>query len=80
MKPVFCKVFIVLGFLFRFMRGELNSRAEGLINRGVGAFNKGDATPGTPSTNLGRQPPIYQRMHSNDSGSGKGSDNGVPRD
>lgn len=54
------------------MRGELNSRpSEGsLINR-----LKGDITPGTPANpNLVRQPPSYQRMHSNDSGSGKSSD------
>lgn len=60
--------------LERFMRGELNSRcADGLMNR-VG-LSKGDITPGTPSNpSLVRQPPSYQRMHSNDSGSGKGSD------
>lgn len=55
------------------MRGELNSRpSEGsLITR----LNKGDITPGTPANpNLVRQPPSYQRMHSNDSGSGKSSD------
>lgn len=63
-----------LFFCFRFMRGELNSRcADGLMNR-VG-LSKGDITPGTPSNpSLVRQPPSYQRMHSNDSGSGKGSD------
>ncbi|KAJ8971857.1 hypothetical protein NQ314_000519 [Rhamnusium bicolor] len=63
--------------LERFMRGELNSRCgDGLMNR-VG-LNKGDITPGTPSNpNLVRQPPSYQRMHSNDSGSGKGSDKDV---
>lgn len=55
------------------MRGELNARSsEGNLMR-VGL--KGDITPSTPSTaGLGRQPPSYQRMHSNDSGSGKGSD------
>ncbi|CAH0554540.1 unnamed protein product [Brassicogethes aeneus] len=58
--------------LERFMRGELNSR-DGPMSR-VG-LNKGDITPGTPSNpNLVRQPPSYQRMHSNDSGSGKSSD------
>lgn len=58
------------------MRGELNMRPEPL-SRGV-ALNKGDATPGTPSNAaLTRQPPSYQRMHSNDSGSGKGSDKDV---
>ncbi|KAJ8983243.1 hypothetical protein NQ317_011652 [Molorchus minor] len=60
--------------LERFMRGELNTRCgDGLMNR-VG-LSKGDITPGTPSTaSIVRQPPSYQRMHSNDSGSGKGSD------
>lgn len=60
--------------LERFMRGELNARSnDGSLMR-VG-LNKGDITPGTPSNpNLVRQPPSYQRMHSNDSGSGKGSD------
>ena len=55
------------------MRGELNARSnEGSLIR-VGL--KGDITPGTPSNpNLVRQAPSYQRMHSNDSGSGKGSD------
>ncbi|XP_048518942.1 NAD(+) hydrolase sarm1 isoform X2 [Dendroctonus ponderosae] len=60
--------------LERFMRGELNARSsEGNLMR-VG-LGKGDITPSTPSTaGMGRQPPSYQRMHSNDSGSGKGSD------
>lgn len=55
------------------MRGELNTRLAdgGLITR----LNKGDITPGTPGNpSLVRQPPSYQRMHSNDSGSGKGSE------
>lgn len=67
------------------MRGELNARSDLMIGR-VG-LNKGDMTPGTPSNPaLVRQPPSYQRMHSNDSGSGKGSDkdvngnSGIPRD
>ncbi|XP_067010666.2 NAD(+) hydrolase sarm1 isoform X2 [Anabrus simplex] len=60
--------------LERFMRGELSTRSDGLLGRGVAL--KGDATPGTPSGNtLGRQPPSYQRMHSNESG--KGSDKDV---
>jgi hypothetical protein len=60
--------------LERFMRGELNVRSDGPSGRV--ALNKGDATPGTPSGNtLGRQPPSYQRMHSNESG--KGSDKDV---
>lgn len=55
------------------MRGELNARyTDGL------KFSKGDITPGTPANpSLVRQPPSYQRMHSNDSGSGKGSDKDV---
>ncbi|KAF5298204.1 hypothetical protein FQA39_LY02628 [Lamprigera yunnana] len=62
--------------LERFMRGEINTRADVLCSR-VG-LNKGDITPGTPSNPaLVRQPPNYQRMHSNDSGSGKGSDKDV---
>ncbi|XP_023021879.1 sterile alpha and Armadillo motif isoform X14 [Leptinotarsa decemlineata] len=62
--------------LERFMRGEANPRCgDNLLNR-VGL--KGDITPGTPSNpSLVRQPPNYQRMHSNDSGSGKGSDKDV---
>lgn len=50
--------------LERFMRGEMNIRNERL--------GKGDMTPGTPaSLGIGRGPPSYQRMHSNDSGNGK---------
>ncbi|XP_049824194.1 NAD(+) hydrolase sarm1 isoform X3 [Aethina tumida] len=61
--------------LERFMRGEMNYRSDCQPNR-VGL--KGDITPGTPSNpNLVRQPPNYQRMHSNDSGSGKSSDKDV---
>lgn len=61
--------------LERFMRGELNARIDGPISRvaGVTGSAKGDATPGTPS--IVRQPPTYQRMHSNESG--KGSDKDV---
>lgn len=56
------------------MRGEINARTDGVLSR----LGKGDVTPGTPSNPaLGRQPPVYQRMHSNDSGSGKGSDKEV---
>lgn len=44
----------------------------------VGLNKGGDITPGTPSNpSLVRQPPSYQRMHSNDSGSGKSSDKDV---
>lgn len=58
----------------RFMRGEINARTDGVLGR----LAKGDMTPGTPSNpSLVRQPPSYQRMHSNDSGSGKGSDKDV---
>lgn len=58
---------------FRFMRGEFSTRC----NEGP-KFGKGDITPGTPANpSLSRQPPSYQRMHSNDSGSGKGSDKDV---
>ncbi|XP_050500568.1 NAD(+) hydrolase sarm1 isoform X4 [Diabrotica virgifera virgifera] len=57
--------------LERFMRGEANPRGD---NYRV-TLPKGDITPGTPSNpSLVRQPPNYQRMHSNDSGSGKSSD------
>lgn len=57
------------------MRGELNARSDGPVSRvaGVTSSAKGDATPGTPS--IVRQPPTYQRMHSNESG--KGSDKDV---
>lgn len=52
-------------------------RGDGLLLNRVG-LNKGDMTPSTPSNpNLVRQPPNYQRMHSNDSGSGKSSDKDV---
>ncbi|XP_031338898.1 sterile alpha and TIR motif-containing protein 1 isoform X4 [Photinus pyralis] len=62
--------------LERFMRGEINTRTD--LHCGRVAMNKGDITPGTPSNpSLVRQPPNYQRMHSNDSGSGKGSDKDV---
>lgn len=56
------------------MRGELNTRTEPL-NR-VGGLQKSELTPGTPATqSVLRQPPSYQRMHSNDSS--KGSDKDV---
>lgn len=48
------------------MRGEMSIRD---FNRCMG---KGDITPGTPSNlSIGRNPPNYQRTHSNDSGNGK---------
>ncbi|XP_055688007.1 NAD(+) hydrolase sarm1 isoform X5 [Lutzomyia longipalpis] len=57
--------------LERFMRGELNMKSDGF--RGP---LRGDGTPSTPSTasTTRQNPPIYQRMHSNDSN--KGGDNG----
>lgn len=45
------------------MRGEMNMRSEGVVGNRMGS-NKGDATP-NPS--LVRQPPVYQRLPSNDS-------------
>ncbi|XP_065173343.1 NAD(+) hydrolase sarm1 isoform X3 [Atheta coriaria] len=51
--------------LERFMRGEVNPKSE--------TFTR---IPGTPS-NAMRQQPTYQRMHSNDSGSGKSSDKDI---
>ncbi|KAL1132185.1 hypothetical protein AAG570_010142 [Ranatra chinensis] len=52
----------------RFMKGEVNTRGDGVTSRMGGMSGKGDVTPGTPS--LSRQPPTYQRMHSNVSGEG----------
>ncbi|XP_075220492.1 sterile alpha and armadillo motif isoform X2 [Lycorma delicatula] len=64
--------------LERFMRGEF-TRGDG---RGgpmsSNASAKGDATPSTPS--LVRQPPTYQRMHSNESGKGSDKDGNGGRD
>lgn len=56
------------------MRGEANVRQDcGIMGR-----LKGDMTPSTPSTaGIVRNPPNYQRMHSNDSGSGKSCDKDV---
>lgn len=60
--------------LERFMRGEL------VTNQSRMGLNKGDVTPGTPSS-LSRQPPSYQRMHSNDSSKGSDKDcNGGSKD
>lgn len=58
------------------MRGELNARNDPYL-RGPLITGRGDATPSTPGTaSTNRQnPPLYQRMHSNDSG--KGSDKDV---
>lgn len=70
--------------LERFMRGELGAqmmREGGPLSSSSRSMlsSKGDATPstlpGTPSTaSIGRHPPTYQRMHSNDSAKGSGSD------
>lgn len=65
--------------LERFMRGELSTRGEGPLSSALSSSSrsmlnsKGDVTPGTPSSaSIGRHPPAYQRMHSNESA--KGSD------
>lgn len=48
-------------------------RGEGVLTR---PLNKGDCTPGTPANPaLSRNPPVFQRLPSNDSG--KGSDKDV---
>jgi hypothetical protein len=65
--------------LERFLRGELNVRGAGGVPGVVGSVGglvgpKGDATPGTPTSTLGRHPPTYQRMHSSDSGKGDSKD------
>lgn len=59
------------------MRGEL-TKLEGFHNRPVLHGNNGVATPSTPGTasSTRTQQPIYQRMHSNDSGKGSDKDNG----
>lgn len=69
------------------MRGELNFCRGGASSSDGSLITrlKGDITPSTPSNpNLVRQPPSYQRMHSNDSGSGKEKDlngnSGLTRD
>ncbi|KAI4461552.1 sarm1 [Holotrichia oblita] len=59
--------------LERFMRGEVNNRTDALSRAGL---QKTEITPGTPANPvLVRQPPSFQRMHSNDSS--KGSDKDV---
>lgn len=66
--------------LERFMRGELSTRlGDGgplsSSSRSVLSSAKGDATPSTPGTApIGRHPPSYQRMHSNESAKGSGSE------
>lgn len=59
------------------MRGEIPVRPDmpGGITRSIGS--KDVASPGTPSSTNMRQPPTYQRMHSNESrGSDKDSTGG----
>jgi hypothetical protein len=61
--------------LERFMRGEL-PRMDNSQTRSVGLHGgRGDCTPTTAST-IRSTPPIYQRMHSNDSGKLSDKDNG----
>ncbi|XP_022916162.1 NAD(+) hydrolase sarm1 isoform X2 [Onthophagus taurus] len=60
--------------LERFMRGEVNAKNDTSLSR-VG-MAKGDLTPGTPSNPGLSRPPVYQRMHSNDSGKGDKDVNG----
>ncbi|XP_032457387.1 sterile alpha and TIR motif-containing protein 1 isoform X2 [Nasonia vitripennis] len=63
--------------LERFMRGEIPVRCDttSSISRSTGS--KDLITPGTPVGNSIRQPPNYQRMHSNESrNSDKDSNNG----
>lgn len=63
--------------LERFMRGEI-TRLDGFQNRSAALHNRGDTTPSTPGTasSTRTNPPIYQRMHSNDSSKGSDKDNG----
>ncbi|KAK3914268.1 NAD(+) hydrolase sarm1 [Frankliniella fusca] len=71
--------------LERFMRGELQMGNMGPLSsssRSMLSGGKGDATPSLPGTlpgtpcsaSIGRHPPAYQRMHSNESAKGSGSD------
>lgn len=62
------------------MRGEL-TRLDGFQNRGPVLHGRGDATPSTPGTasSTRTNPPLYQRMHSNDSGKGSDKDIGSMR-
>lgn len=58
------------------MRGEI-TRLDVFQNR-TQLHNRGDGTPSTPGTasSTRTNPPIYQRMHSNDSSKGSDKDNG----
>ncbi|CAO1372534.1 unnamed protein product [Diamesa serratosioi] len=60
--------------LERFMRGELNMRNDyrGPLSRTAGSDITTPSTPGTASS-MRQNPPVYQRMHSNDSGKGNDS-------
>lgn len=49
------------------MRGELNTRNDSFLRGGPMSNITAPSTPGTASTNR-QHPPVYQRMHSNDSG------------
>jgi hypothetical protein len=67
--------------LERFMRGELNIRNEGYRGGTIGRTldTTAPSTPGTASSTR-QNPPVYQRMHSNDSGKGSEKDgNGTGR-
>ncbi|XP_065347575.1 NAD(+) hydrolase sarm1 isoform X2 [Cloeon dipterum] len=57
--------------LERFLKGEMNLRGGG--GGTTTSSLKGENTPSTPSSTIGRHPPTFQRTLSNDSG--KGNDN-----
>ncbi|XP_059481143.1 NAD(+) hydrolase sarm1 isoform X3 [Neocloeon triangulifer] len=54
--------------LERFLKGEMNLRGGG-----VPASLKGENTPSTPNSTIGRHPPTFQRTLSSDSGKGSES-------
>ncbi|CAL4079217.1 unnamed protein product [Meganyctiphanes norvegica] len=59
--------------LERFMRGEMSTRSEGGLGRYLASGPTGGmATPGTPSTAV-RNPPLFQRTTSTESGKGSSS-------
>lgn len=61
------------------MRGELNIRNDGYRCVGRALDITAPSTPGTASATR-QNPPVYQRMHSNDSGKGSEKDaNGTSR-
>ncbi|KAK0174785.1 hypothetical protein PV327_010515 [Microctonus hyperodae] len=63
--------------LERFMRGEIPVRVEAMSSIPRGMTSKDVTTPSTPGSTNMRQPPNYQRMHSNESrSSDKDSING----